>query len=123
MHCGMPILAVASPLPWLVVVLAGIVLAAIAAAIVINYGGIWFRAYMSSANVSLLSLIGMSFRRVDTRTIVQGKIMSVQAGIGKEALTGISTRRLGGPLPGRRQRAQSDQGDHRRPSRRHRPGF
>jgi len=25
------------------------------------YGGIWFRAYMSNANVSMWSLIGMSF--------------------------------------------------------------
>ena len=35
--------------------------------------GIWFQAYMSSANISLLSLIGMSFRRVDARMIVQGE--------------------------------------------------
>ena len=105
MYCAMPILAAASPLPWLLGLLAAIVLAIIVAAIVINYGGIWFRAYMSSANVSLLSLIGMSFRRVDTRIIVQGKIMAVQAGIGKETQTGISTRRLeahylaGGSVP------------------------
>ena len=82
------------PLPWLVGVLALIVFAAIAAAIVLNYGGIWFRAYMSSANISLLSLIGMSFRRVDARIIVQGKIMAVQAGIGAEKQTGVTTRRL-----------------------------
>jgi uncharacterized protein YqfA (UPF0365 family) len=49
---------------------------------------------MSSANISLLSLIGMSFRRVDARLIVQGKIMAVQAGIGAEKDTGVSTRRL-----------------------------
>ena len=75
-------------------VLALIVFAAVLAAIVLNYGGIWFRAYMSSANISLLSLIGMSFRRVDARTIVQGKIMAVQAGIGQEKNTGVTTRRL-----------------------------
>jgi uncharacterized protein YqfA (UPF0365 family) len=90
----MPILAAYGPLPWLAGVLVLIVFAAIAAAIVFNYGGIWFRAYMSSANISLLSLIGMSFRRVDTRLIVQGKIMSVQAGIGMEKETGVTTRRL-----------------------------
>jgi uncharacterized protein YqfA (UPF0365 family) len=49
---------------------------------------------MSSANISLLSLIGMSFRKVDARLIVQAKIMSVQAGIGPESQTGVSTRRL-----------------------------
>jgi uncharacterized protein YqfA (UPF0365 family) len=75
-------------------VLAAIIFAIIVAAIVINYGGIWFRAYMSNANISLLSLIGMSFRRVDSRVIVQGKIMAVQAGVGLEKHTGVTTRRL-----------------------------
>ena len=97
MHCTIPILlaaAASGPLLWLVGLLALVVFAAVLAAIVLNYGGIWFRAYMSSANISLLSLIGMSFRRVDARTIVQGKIMAVQAGIGQEKNTGVTTRRL-----------------------------
>jgi uncharacterized protein YqfA (UPF0365 family) len=96
MHSPMPILFAANygPLPWLVGVLALVVFAAIAAAIVLNYGGIWFRAYMSSANISLWSLIGMSFRRVDARVIVLGKIMAVQAGMGVEQHTGVTTRRL-----------------------------
>jgi uncharacterized protein YqfA (UPF0365 family) len=81
-------------LPWLIGVIAMVAFAAVVAAIVLNYGGIWFRAYMSSANISLWSLIGMSFRRVDNRVIVQGKIMAVQAGIGLERQTGVSTRRL-----------------------------
>ena len=100
-----------------------IVFAAIVAVIVLNYGGIWFRAYMSSANISLLSLIGMSFRRVDARVIVQGKIMAVQAGIGQEKRDGRHHPAARSPLPGRRQRAERDQGDHRRPSGRHRPGL
>jgi uncharacterized protein YqfA (UPF0365 family) len=95
MHCSMPILlAAANTLPLLVGVLALIVFAAIAAAIFVNYFGIWFRAYMSNASISLWSLIGMSFRRVDSRVIVLGKIMAVQAGIGKEKNTGVTTRRL-----------------------------
>ena len=94
MHYATPILLAANPLPWLVGVFALIVFAAVAAAIILNYGGIWFRAYMSNANISLLSLVGMSFRRVDARTIVQGKIMAVQAGIGSERDTGVTTRRL-----------------------------
>ena len=106
MHCTMPILlAAVVVLPWLVGVLALIVFAAVIAAIGWNYAAIWFRAYMSSANISLLSLIGMSFRRVNTQVIVSGKIMAVQAGIGLEKDTGISTRRLeahylaGGDVP------------------------
>jgi len=51
------------------------------------YGGIWFQAYMSNANVRLWSLVGMSFRRVNLRVIVQGKIMAMQAGIGSERET------------------------------------
>lgn len=93
MNNGFPIL-LAEALPWLIGVVVLALFAAIVAAIVLNYGGIWFRAYMSSANISLLSLIGMSFRRVDTREIVQAKIMAVQAGIGLESETGVSTRRL-----------------------------
>lgn len=49
---------------------------------------------MSRANVSLLSLVGMSFRRVNSRVIVQAKIMVTQAGLGKEIATGLTTRRL-----------------------------
>jgi len=58
------------------------------------YGALWFRAYMSDANVSMYSLIGMSFRQVNAHQMVQAKVMSVQAGIGTERETGISTRRL-----------------------------
>lgn len=81
--------------PWLIVGLVILVLFALAVAIIMfNYGAIWFQAYMSSANVSMLSLVGMSFRQVDSRTIVQAKIMAMQAGIGSERETGITTRRL-----------------------------
>jgi uncharacterized protein YqfA (UPF0365 family) len=90
-----PIFAAAnSTFPWLIGALALVIFGAVVVAILINYWGIWFRAYMSNANISLLSLIGMSFRRVDSRVIVQGKIMAVQAGIGLEKQTGVTTRRL-----------------------------
>jgi uncharacterized protein YqfA (UPF0365 family) len=63
-------------------------------AVVAMYGRIWLRAYFSRANVSMWSLIGMSFRRVNAQIVVQGKIMVMQAGIGGERETGITTRRL-----------------------------
>lgn len=81
------------------------VFALIVAIIALKYWGIWFRAYMSNARVSFLSLIGMSFRRVNSRIIVQAKIMAVQAGVGLDKLTGVTTRRLeahylaGGDVP------------------------
>jgi len=73
--------------------------------LVMTYGKLWFQAYMSSARVSLLSLVGMSLRKVDARVIVQAKIMAMQAGVGTNPHTGITTRRLeahylaGGDVP------------------------
>ena len=78
--------------------LAGLALVLIAAFVLVlvlfNYGKLWVQALMSNAHVSLLSLIGMSFRQVHARTIVEGKIMAMQAGVGTDPLTGITTRRL-----------------------------
>ena len=79
-------------------IMAGIVLA-LAAAFVIalvffNYGKLWLQAFMSNSYVSMLSLIGMSFRQVHARTIVEAKIMAMQAGVGTDPQTGITTRRL-----------------------------
>ena len=68
--------------------------AIVVAVVVIKYGGIWFQAYMSDAKVSMFSLIGMTFARVDARLIVHAKIMATQAGIGPEQQTGVTTRRL-----------------------------
>ena len=78
----------------------------IVAAVVVTYGKLWFQAYMSNARVSLLSLVGMSFRQVDASLIVRCKIMALQAGVGTDPLTGITTPLLeahylaGGNVPG-----------------------
>src|SRR5262245_51335096 len=58
------------------------------------YGKLWFQAYMSSADVSMLSLIGMGFRQVNSRVIVQAKIMAAQAGLDINRNSGISTKRV-----------------------------
>lgn len=58
------------------------------------YGKIWFQAYMSSADVSLLSLVGMGFRQVNARMIVAAKIMASQAGLDISRKHGMSTARL-----------------------------
>jgi uncharacterized protein YqfA (UPF0365 family) len=57
--------------------------------VALKYGGLWFRAYMSNAQVSMLSLVGMSLRQVNAQLIVDAKVMGMQAGI-----PGITTRRL-----------------------------
>ena len=73
--------------------IAGLILL-IAAIAFAAYGKLWFQAYMSNADVSMLSLIGMSLRQVNARVIVQAKIMAMQAGLGIDRRTGITTRRL-----------------------------
>ncbi len=73
--------------------LGGLILLALAI-VALTYGKLWFQAYMSNARVSLLSLVGMSLRQVNARVIVQSKIMAIQAGIGADPHTGITTRRL-----------------------------
>lgn len=47
----------------------------------IKYGSLWFQAYMSSADVSMVSLIGMSLRRVNATEIVKAQVMAAQAGL------------------------------------------
>ena len=77
-----------NPIPWWgLVLIVLIILGAILALIGWSYGKIWVRCYFSRANVTLLSLIGMSFRRVNTQIIVTGKIMAMQSGIGSELET------------------------------------
>jgi uncharacterized protein YqfA (UPF0365 family) len=92
---------------WLMAVAVVVILFALMFAVMmLAYGKLWFQAYMSNARVSMLSLIGMSLRQVNTRVILQGKIMALQAGVGNDPHTGITTRRLeahylaGGNVPG-----------------------
>lgn len=74
-------------------------------AVLMNFGGLWIRAYTSNARVSFFELIGMKLRQVNASTIVDGKIMAMQAGVGTDPETGITTRRLeahylaGGDVP------------------------
>ena len=93
------------PLTMIVIGLIVLVAGGVFGIVVLVYGKLWFQAYMSRADVSLMSLVGMTFRQVDARTVVQAKIMVIQAGIGSEGAIGITTRRLeahylaGGNLP------------------------
>ena len=74
-------------------------------AFLLSFGGLWLRAYTSNARVSPFELIGMRLRQVNAGTIVDGKIMAMQAGVGTDPETGITTKRLeahylaGGDVP------------------------
>jgi len=58
------------------------------------YGKLWIQAYMSSADVSMASLVGMGFRQVRPSIIVTAKIMAVQAGLNISRKNGMSTASL-----------------------------
>ena len=58
------------------------------------YGKLWIQSYMSGADIKMVSLIGMGFRKVRPSIIVQAKIMAAQAGLDINRRTGISTQRL-----------------------------
>jgi uncharacterized protein YqfA (UPF0365 family) len=81
-------------LPWLAGAAILLIAAFVIALVLFNYGKLWLQAMMSNAYVSLFSLIGMSLRQVHARTIVEAKIMAMQAGVGTDPTTGITTRRL-----------------------------
>ena len=87
-----------SGLGWFLLIGAVVVIGGIIALVLLiafaAYGKTWFQAYMSSADVSMLSLIGMGFRQVNSAVIVRAKIMAGQAGLDINRRTGISTQRL-----------------------------
>jgi len=82
---------------WVVGVAIGLFLLFLLLVIVIVlavYGKLWFQAFMSRADVSMLSLIGMGFRQVKPTVIITAKIMAAQAGLDINRRTGISTSRV-----------------------------
>jgi len=49
--------------------------------VVFKFGMLWIQAASSGARVSLFSLVGMWFRRVNAETIVNSRIMATKAGL------------------------------------------
>jgi uncharacterized protein YqfA (UPF0365 family) len=60
----------------------------------LSYGKIWFQAWMSQADVSFRSLVGMGFRKVRPDVIVRSKVMARQAGLDISRRGGITTELL-----------------------------
>ncbi|QGJ71120.1 Hypothetical protein PBC10988_28230 [Planctomycetales bacterium 10988] len=83
-----------SLLPIIIVILIGIavLVGLVGLFLIASFGNLWFQAYMSGAYVGFLNLIGMSLRRVNSRVIIQARIMALQAGVSSH--TNLSTRRL-----------------------------
>ena len=103
----LPTLAALEPSQMILVAVAGFLGLLVIAFLIFfaRYFSLWLQAYMSNARVSPFSLIGMGLRQVNPRVIVDAKIMAMQAGVGTDAETGITTSRLeahylaGGDVP------------------------
>src|SRR5437764_1685310 len=65
----------------LIIVVIALMLGIVFLAIFFRYFSLWIQCKTTGAGISLLDLIMMSFRKVNTPVIVRGKIMSVQAGL------------------------------------------
>ena len=52
-----------------------------------KYFGLWIQSMLTGADVSMLDLIGMTFRKVNAASIVRSKIMATQAGLVDPELT------------------------------------
>jgi uncharacterized protein YqfA (UPF0365 family) len=64
-----------------IVIIAALIAILVVGIIVLNFFGLWFQALMSKADVSLVQLIGMRFRKVPAKAIVESKIMGIKAGL------------------------------------------
>jgi uncharacterized protein YqfA (UPF0365 family) len=77
-----------------------VIFALIALIILVKYFNLWFQAYTTKASVGILSLVAMSFRKVNARTIVESKITAVQAGLPQISTQALEAHYLaGGNVP------------------------
>ncbi|GAA4464295.1 MULTISPECIES: flotillin-like protein FloA [Novipirellula] len=53
-----------------------------------SYFGLWIQSQLTGANISIFNLLGMTFRKVNARSIVRSKIMATQAGLEDPEITG-----------------------------------
>lgn len=77
-----------NPLLWILAGVAAFV-ALILVIVLFNYFSLWFQALLSKANVGLMSIVAMRFRKVNSTVIVINKIRLVKSGI-----PGIDTDQL-----------------------------
>ncbi|EMI57943.1 hypothetical protein RSSM_00583 [Rhodopirellula sallentina SM41] len=75
-------------------ILVALVFVAVLGFFLIQYGKLWFQAFMSEADVKLANLIRMHFTKVNPNVIVQAKVMAAQAKLNISRKDGISTHRL-----------------------------
>lgn len=90
----MDLLLVAAVNPLIVagLVIFSIFVLLVGAIIFFKFFNLWFQAFTTGANISMWSLVFMSFRKVNARAIVEAKIMSKQAGL--DTTNDMTTRAL-----------------------------
>ncbi|MCG8650129.1 MAG: flotillin-like protein FloA [Pirellulales bacterium] len=71
----------------LVATLIGLGVLLIAVFVFTRYFGLWIQSQLTRANITFFNLLGMTFRKVNSRTIVRSKIMATQAGLSDPELT------------------------------------
>lgn len=69
-----------------------IIIALVALAIFARYFRLWIQCVTTRAQIGILDLLGMTFRKVNPTIIVRSKIMAVQAGL--DDSTGITSKNL-----------------------------
>ena len=94
------------------VIFLALIFALFAFVVFARYFRLWIQSVTTGAGIGIFDLLGMTFRKVNPTVIVRSKIMAVQAGLGRRYRH--HQQSAGGPLPGRRQCAAGDPGDHRR---------
>ncbi len=55
-----------------------------------RYYGLWIKSYMSHAGVTYFEIVGMTFRKVDSKLVVNSRIKAVQAGLAKAQMPTVA---------------------------------
>ncbi|MDE0864545.1 MAG: flotillin-like protein FloA [Rubripirellula sp.] len=79
-------LLAASPVPIIIAVVVTVALL-IVLFVFSRYFGLWIQSMLTGAQITIVDLLGMTFRKVNSRAIVRSKIMSTQAGLTDADLT------------------------------------
>jgi uncharacterized protein YqfA (UPF0365 family) len=75
-------------------VAAGVLVAFLLIIAIAFYGSLWLQAFATGARISMYNLVSMSLMKIQSRQIVQAKIMAKQSGLPIVNPHGITTRRL-----------------------------
>lgn len=76
----LPMAQAANNLVLIALIIFGVVLLVIFVFIA-SFFSVWLQAFMARANIGFFELVGMKFRKVDTRQVILARIHLVQAGI------------------------------------------